>query len=97
MNLHTREELAYMQSLPLTMKIALTKTRIRELKTTGCQRTGCVLCGFGCHLKDDTRFVDLKQTHPGLYGLMDKISNNGVTMREAIDWINEHGNLDIKY
>ena len=20
------------------------------LKTTGCQRTGCVLCGFGCHL-----------------------------------------------
>lgn len=67
------------------------------LKTTGCQRTGCVLCGFGAHCKGDTRFVDLKQTHPGLYGLMDKIQNNGVTMREAIDWINEHGDMDIKY
>lgn len=67
------------------------------LKTTGCDRTGCVLCGFGCHMKGDTRFVDLKQTHPNLYGLMDKISNNGVTMRQAIDWINEHGDVDIKY
>ena len=67
------------------------------LKTTGCQRTGCVLCGFGAHCKDDTRFVDLKQTHPGLYSLLDKIENNGYTMRQAIDWINEHGNMDIKY
>lgn len=67
------------------------------LKTTGCDRTGCVLCGFGCHIKNDSRFVDLKETHPNLYGLIDKFSNNGVTMREAIDWINEHGNLNIRY
>lgn len=67
------------------------------LKTTGCDRTGCVLCGFGSHCKGDTRFVDLKRTHPGLYSLIDKIQNNGYTMREAIDWINEHGNLNIKY
>lgn len=67
------------------------------LKTTGCQRTGCVLCGFGCHMPDDTRFVDLSKTHPQLYGLMDVIQNNGVTMRQAIDWVNEHGNMNIRY
>ena len=39
----------------------------------------------------------LKQTHPGLYGLLDVIENNGVTYRQAIDWINEHGNMNIKY
>ena len=67
-------------------------------KTTGCRRTGCMLCGFGCHLeKSPNRFEMLKETHPGMYQLLDKVKNNGVTMREAIDWINEHGNLDIKY
>ena len=67
-------------------------------KTTGCNRTGCMLCGFGCHLeKSPNRFEMLKETHPGMYQLLDKVKNNGVTMREAIDWINEHGNLDIKY
>lgn len=68
------------------------------LKTTGCSRTGCMLCGFGCHLeKSPNRFELLKETHPGMYALMDKIQNNGVSMREAIDWINEHGNMNIKY
>ena len=66
------------------------------LKTTGCQRTGCMLCGFGCHMKDDNRFLLLKETHPGMYGLLDKVKNNGVTFREAIEWTNEHGNLNIK-
>ena len=74
-------------------------TGTRPLKTTGCNRTGCVLCGFGCHLEkpDEARFVRLKETHPGLYGLLDVIENNGVTYRQAIDWINEHGNMNIKY
>lgn len=63
------------------------------LKTTGCQRTGCVLCGFGCHLeKRPNRFELLKETHPKMYGLIDKIENNGYTMREAINWINNHSN-----
>jgi len=30
MNMHTREELAYRQALPLSMKVAFTKTRIRQ-------------------------------------------------------------------
>ena len=35
-----------------------------KLKTTGCHRTGCIFCAFGAHCRDDTRFVDLKRTHP---------------------------------
>ena len=68
------------------------------LKTTGCTRTGCVLCGFGCHLeKEPNRFQMLKETHPKFYNLIHILKNNGVTYAEAIDWINEHGGLDIKY
>ena len=69
------------------------------LKTTGCKRTGCMLCGFGCHLEKpgEGRFELLKQTHPKMYALLDVVKNNGVTFREAIDWINEHGNLNIRY
>ena len=69
-----------------------------KLKTTGCSRTGCMLCGFGCHLEKpgEGRFEMLKKTHPGMYNLLDVVKNNGVTMREAIEWINEHGGTDIK-
>ena len=68
------------------------------LKTTGCTRTGCVLCGFGCHLeKEPNRFQMLKETHPKFYNLLHILKNNGVTYAEAIDWINEHGNMNIKY
>ena len=36
--------------------------------TTGCQRTGCMFCGFGCHLeKEPNRFQKLKETHPKQY------------------------------
>ena len=69
----------------------------KPLHCTGCQRTGCVCCGFGAHLNNDTRFVDLKGTHPQMYKLLDIARNNGYTMREAIDWINKHGDLNIKY
>lgn len=68
------------------------------LKTTGCTRTGCVLCGFGCHLeKEPNRFQMLKETHPKFHNLLYILKNNGVTYAEAIDWINEHGNMNIKY
>ena len=69
----------------------------KQYKTTGCERTGCMLCGFGCHIeKSPNRFEMLKETHPGMYGMLDRVTNNGVTMRQAIEWINEHGGLDIK-
>lgn len=38
------------------------------LKTTGCSRTGCIFCMFGCHLeKEPNRFQRLKETHPRQY------------------------------
>lgn len=38
------------------------------LETTGCDRTGCIFCGFGCHLeRDPNRFQRLKETHPKQY------------------------------
>lgn len=38
------------------------------LTTTGCNRTGCIFCGFGCHLeKEPSRFQRLKETHPRQY------------------------------
>lgn len=38
------------------------------LKTTGCNRTGCIFCMFGCHLeKEPNRFQQLKETHPRQY------------------------------
>ena len=64
----------------------------KKYKCTGCKRTGCMLCGFGCHLekKEESRFLLLKQTHPKMYALLDVIKNNGVSFREAIEWTNEH-------
>lgn len=39
-----------------------------NLKCTGCQRTGCIFCGFGFHLeKGETRFQRLARTHPKQY------------------------------
>ena len=71
------------------------------LKTTGCDRTGCMLCGFGCHLDTrkggTSRFVRLKETHPKMHNLLYVCKNSGVTFAEAIDWINENGNMNIKY
>lgn len=39
-----------------------------QLETSGCDRTGCIFCMFGCHLeKEPNRFQRLKQTHPRQY------------------------------
>ena len=38
-----------------------------KLKTTGCDRTGCVFCAFGAHIRGDKRFQRLKETHPKQY------------------------------
>lgn len=38
------------------------------LHCTGCQRTGCMFCGFGAHLeKSPNRFERMKLTHPKHY------------------------------
>lgn len=39
-----------------------------KYQTSGCDRTGCIFCGFGCHLeKEPNRFQRLKETHPRQY------------------------------
>lgn len=39
-----------------------------KLHCTGCQRTGCMFCGFGSHLEKGTnRFERMKLTHPKHY------------------------------
>ena len=72
---------------------------VRQLKTTGCDRTGCMFCGFGCHLeKSPNRFERMKETHPKLYDyIMKPWDKGGLGYKDVIDWINEHGNMNIKY
>lgn len=39
-----------------------------RLKCTGCERTGCIFCGFGFHNeRGKTRFQRLAETHPRQY------------------------------
>ena len=39
-----------------------------KLHCTGCQRTGCMFCGFGAHLeKGENRFQRMRRTHPRHY------------------------------
>lgn len=68
-----------------------------ELRCTGCSRTGCSLCGFGTHMQGNDRFIKLKESHPGMYGLLDIAKNNGMSMRQAIDWVNENSDKHIEY
>ena len=61
-----------------------------KLYTTLCDRTGCVFCGFGCHLeKPENRFQRLKKTHPKLWEYcMKPISEGGLGMKEVLEYIN---------
>lgn len=54
------------------------------LTTTGCSRTGCMFCMFGCHLeKEPNRFQRMKVTHPKQYAYcMDKLG-----LKEVLTYI----------
>lgn len=68
--------------------------------TTDCKRTGCIFCGFGCHLeKEPNRFQRLKETHPKLYDYcinggeyneegMWQPNAKGLGMGKVLDYIN---------
>lgn len=60
-----------------------------EYYTTGCHRTGCVFCGFGCHLENEpNRFQQLKETHPKLWEYcMKSWDNGGLGMRKVLEFI----------
>jgi 3'-phosphoadenosine 5'-phosphosulfate sulfotransferase (PAPS reductase)/FAD synthetase len=82
-----------------------------KLCTTGCDRTGCVFCGYGAHLeKGEGRFQRLKRTHPKLYdyciggGAYDpedglwKPDKNGLGMAHVFDELNKlYGKDFIRY
>lgn len=72
----------------------------RPLKTTGCSRTGCMFCGFGCHLEKEGegRFERMKITHPKQYDyIMRPADRGGLDFKNIIDWLNKNGNLNIRY
>lgn len=81
-----------------------------KLCTTGCNRTGCIFCGFGAHLeKGEGRFRRLKRTHPKQYdfcinggGYDDngiwKPNEKGLGMGHVFDELNKlYGENFIKY
>lgn len=71
-----------------------------KLTVTGVKRTGCMFCGYGCHLEKpgEGRFEIMKKTHPKQYEyIMRPKDQGGLGYKEVIDWINEHGNLNIRY
>ena len=68
-------------------------------KTTKCQRTGCIFCGYGCHLEPNpNKFQQLAITHPQLYdycmrgGKFDEtghwVPDKGLGMAKVLDAIN---------
>ena len=81
-----------------------------KLYTTGCDRTGCIFCAFGCHLEQEpSRFQRLKETHPRQYeyciggGEYDengiwKPNKQGLGMGHVFDELNKlYGDGFIKY
>ena len=70
-------------------EITPTNENPNVLKTTKCDRTGCVFCAFGCHLeKEPNRFQRLKQTHPKLHEYCLKpIEDGGLGMKDVLDYI----------
>lgn len=80
-----------------------------KYRTTGCERTGCLFCGFGVHLEKESRFRRLEQTHRkqyeycifgGGYGSDGfwKPDKNGLGMGHVFDELNKiYGENFIKY
>ena len=60
----------------------------KELRTTKMQRTGCMFCGFGCHLKNPNQYQLLKESHPKVYEYcMKPIEEGGLGMKEVLDYM----------
>ena len=52
----------------------------------GIKLTGCVVCGFGCHIKGDRRFYFLKEHKPKIYEYFMQLKNNCISYREALQY-----------
>jgi len=60
--------------------------RYSSIYDMGIRRTGCMFCGFGCHENNDRRFYFLKDYKPKVYEHFMKMSNNGVSYRQALQY-----------
>ena len=59
--------------------------------TTKEPRTGCMFCGFGCHIENPNRFERIKITHPKIYEfIMKPTENGGLGMKNVLDYINQN-------
>ena len=69
--------------------IKVIDTDVPELKTTKCDRTGCMFCMFGCHLeKEPNRFQRMAHTHPKQYEYCLKpVEEGGLGMKQVLDYI----------
>lgn len=76
-----------------------------QYETTGCNRTGCIFCGFGI-VQDKQRFVRLSEQEPKLCDYVmrgGEFSKNGMWQPSkdglgywfVLEWLNVHGNLGI--
>lgn len=59
------------------------------LETTGCSRTGCMFCMFGCHLeKEPNRFQMMKITHPKQYAYcMKSVEEGGLGLDAVLNYL----------
>ena len=59
------------------------------LETTGCNRTGCMFCMFGCHLeKEPNRFQRMKITHPKQYSYcMKPVEEGGLGLDAVLSYL----------
>ena len=91
-----------------SMDLGIFDTGKPVFETTGCNRTGCVYCGFGCHREKSPNRWELaeKLSNPEIIdymmrgGTFDesgiwKPDNRGLGFWFVIEWINVHGNLHI--
>lgn len=89
----------YENNLPIAEVYGQVVLENGEYRTTGAKRTGCIFCGFGCHLeKEPNRFQKLKETHPKQYDYcinggeyVDGVwqpSKEGLGMGKVLDYIN---------
>jgi len=65
----------------------IVKDESGKYHTTGCDRTGCVFCMYGCHVEQEpNRFQKLKQTHPQLWRYcMKPWSEGGLGLQNVLE------------
>lgn len=71
-----------------------TGLRIADVYAKGAKRTGCMFCGYGCHLANEkNRFRLVHELYPKWYDHFMNYQNNGVTYRQALREIMKTNNL----